>query len=63
MNYPISHEDFEKLPYRDDAKHYVDGRLHRAKAWPRNVFVYRGPDYRPNWDCYQVDIVHTKSSG
>lgn len=57
MNWPISAEEFARLPFRDDVKgEYVSGGLYRARAYPSTVFIWRGSNHYAAWDSFGVDL-------
>lgn len=55
MNYWITKEAFESLPFRDDWKgSYVPNGRYRARAYPNTVFIKR--DWGVGFDAYPADI-------
>lgn len=49
MNLIFSKRAFDELPFRDDEPgEYVDGKIYRARAYPKLIFRRRGN----NWDAF-----------
>jgi hypothetical protein len=58
MNCPMTKEEFEALPFRDDISgDYIRGKIYKARAYKNTVFVWMSqPGHRPDWAAYGVDF-------
>lgn len=57
MNYPISRNDYDNLPFRDDVKgEYVINCVYRARHYSDLVFVFIGTPRRPDWQVFKADV-------
>jgi len=58
MNVSLTHEEYERLPYREDTKDWEVGKDYRSHHWIGCVFRYQGNRNlnQDHWACSMVDF-------